>query len=245
MQAVEVATSKRQAVFSRVVVGIDGSQESREAARQAAILVEGELTLLASYDIAPAIAGASIGVPAYLDVDGLRAAAEDALGRAHQSAAAASPTGLVVRGRPADELVSEVERSQGTLVVVGSHEYSRLAGFVLGSTATGVVHKAPCSVLVARRTSPGDEFPTKVVVGVDGSRRVGRRVRRGASTVRTLRRRAVACGRTRRSGSRPPEGRRDRRPPARGLARRARRRARRGGGGRGPPRRRQPRPATD
>jgi nucleotide-binding universal stress UspA family protein len=70
---------------------------------------------------------------------------------------------------PADELISEVAREQSTLVVVGSHEYSRLAGFVLGSTATEVVHKAPCSVLVARRRGIREEFPTNVVVGVDGS----------------------------------------------------------------------------
>ena len=41
-------------------------------------------------------------------------------------------------------------------------------GLVLGSTATAIVHKAPCSVLVARAaTSP---FPNVIVVGVDGSR---------------------------------------------------------------------------
>jgi nucleotide-binding universal stress UspA family protein len=169
MHAVESPTSQRQSVFNRVLVGIDGSEESREAARQAAILVDGELTLLASYDIAAAIAGTGIGVPVYLDVDAERAFAEDALARAHESAAAASPASLVVRGRAADSLVSEVEREQSTLVVVGSHEYSRLAGFVLGSTATEVVHKAPCSVLVARSTDMRQQFPANVVVGVDGS----------------------------------------------------------------------------
>jgi nucleotide-binding universal stress UspA family protein len=169
MRAVETVTSERQSVFSRVLVGIDASKESREAARQAAILVDGELTLLASYDIAAAIAGTGIGVPAYLDIDSQRAAAEDALGSAHESAVAASPTSLVVRGRAVDELISAAEREHSTLVVVGSHEQSRLAGFVLGSTATEVIHKAPCSVLVARRRGMGEEFPTKVVVGVDGS----------------------------------------------------------------------------
>jgi nucleotide-binding universal stress UspA family protein len=169
MHAVETATSQRHSVFSRVLVGIDGSKESREAARQAGILVDGELTLLASYDIAAAIAGTGIGVPVYLDVDSQRAAAEDALGRARPSAAAASPTSLVVRGRAADELLSAAEREQSTLVVVGSHEYSRLAGFVLGSTATEIIHKAPGSVLVARSGSTSDKFPTKIVVGVDGS----------------------------------------------------------------------------
>ena len=156
-------------MFGRVLVGIDGSDESREAARQAAILVDGELTLLASYDVAPAIAGTGVGVPYYQDEGLQRAAATDALERAREDAAVASPTGKIVFGRPADALISEVEREQQTLLVVGSHGLGRVAGFVLGSTANEVIRKLPCSVLIARRRSESDEFPNKVVVGVDGS----------------------------------------------------------------------------
>jgi nucleotide-binding universal stress UspA family protein len=170
MNAVTEGTNaQRGSVFSRVLVGIDGSEESREAARQAAILVNGELTLLASHDVAPAIGGTGVGVPPYLDEDLQRDAATEALKRAREDVALASPTGKTVRGRPADALISEVEREQHTLLVVGSHGGGRLAGFVMGSTATDVIHKAPCSVLVARRGSESDEFPNKVVVGVDGS----------------------------------------------------------------------------
>jgi nucleotide-binding universal stress UspA family protein len=166
----ETTNAQRRSVFSRVLVGIDGSEESREAARQAAILVDGELTLLASYDVVPAIvAGTGTHVPDYFDEDLQRDAAKGALGRAHEDVAIASPTGKIVRGRPAAALISEVERKQDTLLVVGSHGHGRLAGFVIGSTATEVIHKAPCSVLVARRRSESDEFPNKVVVGVDGS----------------------------------------------------------------------------
>jgi nucleotide-binding universal stress UspA family protein len=165
----ETTNAQRGSVFSRVLVGIDGSEESREAARQAAILVDGELTLLASYDVAPAIGGTGAGVPAYLDEDLQRDAATEALERAREDVALASPTGKFVRGRPADALISEVEREQDTLLVVGSHGLGRLAGYVMGSTATEVIHKAPCSVLIARRGSESDEFPNKVVVGVDGS----------------------------------------------------------------------------
>jgi nucleotide-binding universal stress UspA family protein len=163
------ANAQRHSVFGRVLVGIDGSDESREAARQAAILVDGELTLLASYDVAPAIAGTGVGVPYYQDEDLQRAAATDALERAQEDAAVASPTGKIVFGRAADALISEVEREQQTLLVVGSHGLGRVAGFVLGSTANEVIRKLPCSVLIARRRSESDEFPNKVVVGVDGS----------------------------------------------------------------------------
>ena len=166
----ETTNAERGSLFGRVLVGIDGSDESREAARQAAILSEGELTLLASYDVAPAIVGGTgVGVPTYLDEDLQRDAATEALERAREDVGRASPTGKIVPGRPADALISEVEREQDTLLVVGSHGGGRLAGFVMGSTATEVIHKAPCSVLVARRGRVSDEFPNKVVVGVDGS----------------------------------------------------------------------------
>lgn len=165
----ETANAQRHSVFSRVLVGIDGSEESREAARQASTLVDGELTLLASYDVAPAIGGTGVGVPYYHDEDLQRDAASDALRRAREDAASASPTGKIVRGRPADALISEVEREQNTLLVLGSHGLGRLAGFVLGSTATEAIHKAPSSVLVARSRNGSDRFPNKIVVGVDGS----------------------------------------------------------------------------
>jgi nucleotide-binding universal stress UspA family protein len=170
MKAVtETTSAQRGSLFSRVLVGIDGSEESREAARQAALLVEGELTLLASYDVAPAIvAGTGTQVPDYYDEDVQRDAAARALWRVHEEVEIASPTGKIVRGRPAAALISEVDRERDTLLVVGSHGHGRLAGFVLGSTATEVIHKAPCSVLVARR-SESDGFPNKVIVGVDGS----------------------------------------------------------------------------
>jgi nucleotide-binding universal stress UspA family protein len=166
----ETTNPQRTFVFSRVLVGIDGSEESREAARQAATLVDGELTLLASFDVAPAIVGGTGSrVPNYFDDDVQRDAAAASLGRARNDVAIASPTGKIVRGRAASALISEVEREQDTLLVVGSHGHRRLTGFVIGSTATEIIHKAPCSVLVARTRSESDGFPNKVVVGVDGS----------------------------------------------------------------------------
>ena len=166
----QTTNAQRRSVFSRVLVGVDGSEESREAARQAAILVDGELTLLVAYDVPPAIvSGTGTHVPDYFDVDLQREAATGALGRAREDVAVASPTGKIVRGHPATALISEVEREQDTLLVVGSRGLGRLAGFVVGSTATEVIHKAPCSVLVVRRGRERDEFPNKIVVGVDGS----------------------------------------------------------------------------
>ena len=166
----ETKENQRSAVFDRVLVGVDGSTESREAVRQAAALVDGELSLLAVYDVAPAIVGGTgFYVPDYSNLDLQRTAATEALGQAREDAAPASPTGKIVHGRAADALIAEVEREQGTLLVLGSHGLGRLAGFVMGSTATEVIHKAPCSVLIARRRSESKDLPSKIVVGVDGS----------------------------------------------------------------------------
>ena len=53
----EAKTAPRSTAFSRVVVGIDSSPESLEAARQAAALAEGPISLVAAYDLAPALVG--------------------------------------------------------------------------------------------------------------------------------------------------------------------------------------------
>jgi nucleotide-binding universal stress UspA family protein len=155
------------ALFNRVIVGVDRSEESLEATRQAAALADGQLTLLAAYDIAHMMGATGTRVPSYLDEDVQREHAEEALQRARELVSAPSAEGKVARGSAWDKLIGEAERKRATLIVVGSHETGRMAGVILGSTATEVVHKAPCSVLLARKSH--DTFPGKIVVGIDGS----------------------------------------------------------------------------
>ena len=158
-------------LFSRIVVGIDDSPESHEAARQAAILAEtdGHLTLVAAWNLAPLLLGAPGSyVPVSLDEDAQRTAAEDALRRAGcEVHGSVSTSAQVVRGTAWDVLMREATEADASLIAVGSHGRGRMQGILMGSTTTEVVHKAPCSVLVARG-SPVD-FPRRIVVGVDGS----------------------------------------------------------------------------
>ena len=170
--ATEKKSPDAQSVFRRVLVGIDGSEESREAARQAATLATGKLTFLAVYDTEDAlIRSTGTNVSVYYDEDELRKAAQDALEQAREEIAAADPTGKIVRGVIWDALIHEIEREQDTLIAVGSHGVGRIAGIVMGSVATEIIHRAPCSVLVARKA--GDQFPGRVVVGIDGSAESG------------------------------------------------------------------------
>jgi nucleotide-binding universal stress UspA family protein len=171
MQTPQASTGAGTAtdIFSRVLVGVDGSAAGTEAARQAQILLEpeGELTVLAAYEALRAFVGDTIGVTPSVRIDeyAQREAAEAAVARCVAEVPGAR--GKVVRGGARDELIREAERERDGVIVVGSHGTGRAAGIVIGSTATELVHNAPGSVLIARPAGTG--FPRAIVVGVDGS----------------------------------------------------------------------------
>jgi nucleotide-binding universal stress UspA family protein len=163
--------SRAETVFRRILVGVDGSPASHEAARQSALVLDpdGELTLLAAYGVPAAITGGNgFGIPAYLDLVAQQDTAKRALSSvtAELEGVTASRT-LLARDTSWDALIREAAREQATLIAVGAHGTGRARGIALGSTTTDVVHKAPCSVLVAR--GAGSDFPRTIVVGVDGS----------------------------------------------------------------------------
>ena len=53
-------------------------------------------------------------------------------------------------GRPAIEIRAHAEYMGADLIVIGSHGQHGLSGMMLGSTANGVLHNAPCDVLTVR-----------------------------------------------------------------------------------------------
>ncbi len=61
------------------------------------------------------------------------------------------PDQVVTRvGRPAVEIRAHAKRIDADRIVIGSHGRHGLPGVLLGSTANGVVHGAPCDVLTIR-----------------------------------------------------------------------------------------------
>lgn len=72
-------------------------------------------------------------------------------------------------GSPAWELVFAADKWEPNLVVVGSHGYSALGRFVLGSVSQVVLNEAQCSVRIARGRVEEPDAPVRVIVGIDGS----------------------------------------------------------------------------
>lgn len=71
--------------------------------------------------------------------------------REHAAAFGIDPDCVSVRiGRPATEIRAHAENIEADLIVIGSHGRHGLPRLLLGSTANGVVHGAPCDVLTVR-----------------------------------------------------------------------------------------------
>ena len=156
----------------RVLVAIDGSSGSEQAARLVGSTAWPPGTTVALLSVVDP--GAWIppgpGVPAK---EGLVNEGEVAAyyeGHRLASSAELERVGLTVestevRGRPADSIVDEARRTRADLVVLGSRGHGRIAALLLGSVSAAIVDRASCPVLVARGNSV-----SRVVLALDGSR---------------------------------------------------------------------------
>jgi nucleotide-binding universal stress UspA family protein len=171
-------------VFATIVCGVDDTPASTEAVRQAVRLADrGSRVLLvsvideASAAAATAPGGGVVLPPPTVEIE------EQALGEAAATAQAEQP-GLrvetrVLEGPVLPTLLGALTDAKATLAVVGRHGHSRLAGIVLGSAMTTVLHDARCSVLVAGTGRDG--WPGSLVVGYDGSEQADAAVRVAAA----------------------------------------------------------------
>ena len=53
-----------------------------------------------------------------------------------------------VTGIPVTSIIEQARKSRAAYIVIGSHVHSALYDLLAGSTATGVIKRAPCPVLV-------------------------------------------------------------------------------------------------
>jgi nucleotide-binding universal stress UspA family protein len=147
-------------LFTRIVVGTDGSDTAAGAVRQAIELAK--------------LSGASVSiVSAYQPVSGRRVRDEQAGAPAdvqyeigpredvnivlEAAAAEARRAGVEVtthpvEADPADAILNTAESAKADLIVVGNKGMTGARRYLLGSVPNNVSHHAPCSVMIVQTT---------------------------------------------------------------------------------------------
>ena len=147
-------------MFSRIVVGTDGSDTAAEAVRQATELAQttgATLDIVSAYEPVPRdrLREESQELPA--DVAHAVGPREDVNQVLDAACKTAKQAGIEVQshpreGEPADALLDVAEEVGADVIVVGNKGMTGAKRFLLGSVPNKVSHHAPCAVLIVRTT---------------------------------------------------------------------------------------------
>ncbi len=147
-------------MFTRIVVGTDGSETAAEAVRQAtemAKLAGAKLDIVSAFEPIPRTRLQSEQREAPGDVQYEIGPREDVNLTLEAATGDAKRDGVDVssharEGDPADAILDVAEEVSADLVVVGNKGMTGARRFLLGSVPNKVSHHAPCSVIIVRTT---------------------------------------------------------------------------------------------
>ena len=168
-------------VFSRILVGIDGSDASNEAVTLAARLAceqRSQLIFCHSVNWAPVLSGmVSSGtmLGAAPIIDDLKQAGEELLDRARDTATRVGVEAetRMVENEPAQRILELATDEKCSLIVMGTHGRQGLQRLVLGSTTEAVLRESTIPVLTVhagmRHAETSQRCFESIVVGIDES----------------------------------------------------------------------------
>lgn len=145
-------------MFKNILVAVDGSELSFEAAKTALELAswhQSQLGFVYVVEINVLLTDQS-SYGQYIDYVGLekalREGGEEILAQAEAMARAKglTPKKILLEGRAADEIARLAKEQGYDLIVMGTHGRGGLKRLVLGSVAESVVRQAACPVLLFR-----------------------------------------------------------------------------------------------
>jgi nucleotide-binding universal stress UspA family protein len=159
-----MVTVDRSETTRRIVVGVDGSETSRQALRWAAeeaLAHDAELNVVHAWDSPSPGAGVGLspGRRAPAAVEEQHGAAEQLVRDVVKEELGGSPLSNVRpsigRGSAASVLLEAAKGAD--LLVVGSRGLGGFAGLLLGSVSTKMANHAGCPVVIVRPAAPQDE----------------------------------------------------------------------------------------
>ena len=152
-------------MFSTIVIALDGSDASERALPLLRQLGAPEGVRLEIVHVREVLVGRAGGLPLHANEDEL---IERVKARATELAEAGYDTHVhietTVGGGPAHVIAEIAERSAADLILVGTRGHGPVAGLLLGSVTTRLLHVAPCPVLVIPSTVPAAGEQRKVSV---------------------------------------------------------------------------------
>ena len=147
----------------RILIATDGSEYSKAAIEQSCKMVidpdTTEILVVSAYEDAYPITAEPFAISAeyYQKLeDAVREQAGSFVEAAQATINSMFPTAKlnvvteILRGSPDQQIVEKAREWNADLIVVGSHGRG-FWGRLMGSVSNGVVHHAPCSVLVVRK----------------------------------------------------------------------------------------------
>jgi len=148
-------------LFTRIVVGTDGSETAGEAVSRAVEVAKfagAQLDIVSAYEPISKrrVEAEQEGAPP--DVQHEINPREDVNLVLEAAAAKAKQDGVVgvqthpVEANPADAILEVAEKTGADLIVVGNKGMTGARRFLLGSVPNNVSHHAPCSVMIVRTT---------------------------------------------------------------------------------------------
>ena len=145
--------------FQHILVAVDGSEFSAHALKMASSLVtalSAQIGLVHVID--PKLVGPETGVPANQMWTVLRREGQGLLDTAASAIPEQTHPGKFLReGTPWKEIIMSAREWPADLIVAGTHGRSGLTRLLCGSTAEGVVRRAPCPVIVVAPTAATGE----------------------------------------------------------------------------------------
>ena len=166
-----------------ILVGVDGSREALQAAEWAAARAKinnAQLQIVCAYALPSYTAASMESGFAVIDNDAIRASAQTVVDEAVTHLA---KLGYQVEGRvePGDPTAVLVQLSQqADLIVVGTRGTGGFADRLLGATSSALPAYSRCPVVVVPARGTDRQFTPvkKIVIGVDGSSRSRKSLRR-------------------------------------------------------------------
>jgi nucleotide-binding universal stress UspA family protein len=153
-------------VFKNIVVALNDSACAMQAFELALTLAQREGTTVTVCTVVDP--KSAIWTSASLAAERALAQAEESARRIVADAVEkAQGAGFVIEGNvragdPAEQIVAYAIESRADAIVMGTHGWSGIKSFVMGSVAESVLRSAPCPVVVVRDQAPWRSTPNEV-----------------------------------------------------------------------------------